>query len=285
MNKKLSKSILLVDDDPDFVILFSKMVEKIKEVNIVVAKDGLEGILKARNQKFEYIFTDYKMPKVNGDEFISTIRRSHYNQDTPIIIVSSSSDLLKQSKKHFDHLYSLTKPISIPSLRKAFNKSPMVCYKTRKVIDTTFVKNFISDFKDILTTIGNFENIKKLTTQKLSTEVHQEYDYYGCIIIHSQNFNGIITVAFPTSTFEEYILENIDNTIIQSIDEIFEIFIQTLVTKTKRMLNKSGDNVHEINSVFGVGHTELLSSRESVLEFYTTFESNKGEFFVQVSIW
>jgi hypothetical protein len=51
------------------------------------------------------------------------------------------------------------------------------------------------------------------------------------------------------------------------------------------MLKNSGDKVHEINSFFGVGHTELLSSRESILEFCTTFDSNKGKFYVQVSIW
>ncbi|OUR97040.1 hypothetical protein A9Q84_11960 [Halobacteriovorax marinus] len=285
MKSNIIQSILVVDDDPDFLVLFAKLISKIREVNVVVAKDGMEGILKSRNQKFEYIFTDYNMPKVNGDEFISTIRRSHYNQETPIIIVSSSTNLLEKTKQHFDHIYSLEKPVTVSSLRLALNKSPLVCLKTKKMIDTTFVNKVIMNFKDILQTIGNFKDIKKETTQKLNPEVHQEYDYYGCIIIHSELFNGIITVAFPSSTFEEYILENIDNTSIQSTDEIFETFIQTLVTKTKKMLNSSGDKVHEINSIFGVGHTELLSSRESILEFYTTFDSNKGKFFVQVSIW
>jgi CheY-like chemotaxis protein len=66
------------------------------------------------------------MPKVNGDEFITTIRRGHYNQYTPIIIVSSSKENLKQIMTSNDHIYSLSNPFNLNSLRQALNNSPVV---------------------------------------------------------------------------------------------------------------------------------------------------------------
>lgn len=279
------KSILLVDDDPDFLKLFKKKILKVDDFSVVEAKDGMEAILKLRNQVFEYIITDYNMPRVSGGEFITTIRRSHYNQDTPIILVSASPEKIKSAECDFENIYTLKKPIEMPELKTALSTSRDNKKQVSKKIDLDFINEIILEFKQILTDLGNFKEISKKTTQKLDHSTHQNYNFYGCIIIHSEKFNGIITVAFPEDTFEEYIVENIDNTIIQSHDEIFEAFIQTLVTKTRAMLKENDDPVYEINSVFGVGHTELLSSRESLLEFFTTFTSNKGEFFVQVSIW
>jgi CheY-like chemotaxis protein len=279
------KSVLIIDDDPDFTSLFKKQLLKTGEYNIVLAKDGMEGILKSKNQRFKYIFTDLDMPKVSGDEFIYTIRRGQYNHETPIILISSSKKEALKSFQTFENTLFLSKPVDFNDLKSVLKKSKFSKTKDRSQIDLEFINESVMNFKDILTKIGNFKDIKKETTQRLDPTIHQNYDYYGCIIIHSEKFNGIFTVAFPESTFEEYIIECIDNTIIQSSDEIFEAFIQTLVTKTKKMLNKSGDFVNQINSVFGVGHTELLSSRESIIEFYTTFASNKGNFFVQVSIW
>lgn len=285
MNIKRKQSVLIIDDDPDFITIFKKQLLKTDDYNIVLAKDGMEGILKTKNQKFKYIFTDFNMPKVSGDEFIYTVRRGHYNQDTPIILISSSIDKIKDSLSSFENTLFLAKPVVLNQLKSVISNSTNKNKIEKKSVDLEFINDSISHFKDILTSIGNFKDIAKQTTQKLDPTIHQNYDYYGCIIIHSEKFNGIITVAFPDTTFEEYILECIDNSVIQSTDEIFEAFIQTLVTKTKKMLIESGDPVNQINSVFGVGHTELLSSRESIIEFYTRFTSNKGDFFVQVSIW
>jgi CheY-like chemotaxis protein len=285
MRKVKKGSILVVDDDPDFIYLFEKLISKVDPYTIVKAKDGMEGILKCRNQNFSYIFTDYNMPKVSGDEFINTVRRGHYNYNTPIVLVSSSKEKKIPHDDNGENIYFLEKPLHLKDLKEALRNSPERILKNKKNIDLEFINEAVSGFKDILTTLGNFEDISKETTQKLNPDNNQQYDYYGCIIIHSEKFNGIITVAFPQDTFEEYIIENIDNTIIQSSDQIFETFIQTLVTKTKKMLKDTGDPVYEINSVFGVGHTELLSSRESIIEFYTTFNSSKGQFFVQVSAW
>ncbi|WP_127715775.1 response regulator [Halobacteriovorax sp. HLS] len=283
MNYSKKKHVLVIDDDADFTVLFSRLLQKLVQYNIVKAKDGMEGILKSRNQKFDYIFTDFHMPKVTGDDFINTVRRSNYNQDTPIILMSSSN--IKLDEKEYSNIFFLQKPIQLTKLKLALSTSDKVKLTPRESIDIDFINSVVGHFKEILINVGNFKDITKTTTQKLECETSQHYDYYGCIIIHSEKFNGIITIAFPAETFEEYIIEYLDNTTIQSVEEIFEAFIQTLVTKTKKMLIDVGDPVQEINSVFGVGHTELLSSRESILEFYSTFESNKGQFYVQVSVW
>ena len=68
-----TKKILVVDDEEEIRNLFSAYLTK-KGYEVSVAKDGLEGIVKANEEKFDFIFLDIKMPGLNGIETFKRIK-------------------------------------------------------------------------------------------------------------------------------------------------------------------------------------------------------------------
>ena len=59
--------------------------------DITLAFDGLEGLEKLKNNRFDLIITDIKMPKMSGIELIKIIRET-INEDTPLIVSTAHQD-------------------------------------------------------------------------------------------------------------------------------------------------------------------------------------------------
>lgn len=98
-----SKTILLVEDNPDDVALTLRAFKKNKIMNkFVVAKDGAEA-LDYLNGTGEYegrdvndipqiILLDLKLPKVNGLEVLKAIREEERTRLLPVVILTSSKE-------------------------------------------------------------------------------------------------------------------------------------------------------------------------------------------------
>lgn len=129
----LSKStILLVEDENELRKSFKKVLSLwVKDVH--EASNGEEAILVYQKYFPDIIITDIKMPKINGLDFIQTIRDT--NSDIPIIVTSAYTDkdfLLKSIKLSL--IEYLVKPIQEHELervlfncaKKILEKSPII---------------------------------------------------------------------------------------------------------------------------------------------------------------
>jgi len=80
-----TKFVLVVDDDPNCLLVIEKLVSRVMpEVVILTAKDGLEGLeifksLVDRGSNIRALLTDYNMPKMTGDVFLT--HACHYLQE------------------------------------------------------------------------------------------------------------------------------------------------------------------------------------------------------------
>ncbi len=96
-NTDSNKTILLVDDFETNVVVMKSSLQ-LHDFNVITTKDPLKGIeiLKDPSNKIDIIVTDFRMPVMNGAEFVANARKIQSYKHIPILILSSETS---QSKK------------------------------------------------------------------------------------------------------------------------------------------------------------------------------------------
>jgi CheY-like chemotaxis protein len=70
------RRVLLLDDEPDILESFKGVVEPmLPGVEVVTAQSGREGIEALASQDIDLIISDFKMPGMDGIEFLVQARR------------------------------------------------------------------------------------------------------------------------------------------------------------------------------------------------------------------
>ncbi len=85
MNKK---SILVVDDEENIRILFKLGLEE-EGYEVDTASSGEEALEKLKNQHFDLITLDIKMPGKNGLEILQQIRNEFKDRYIPVILCTA----------------------------------------------------------------------------------------------------------------------------------------------------------------------------------------------------
>lgn len=95
---------LLIDDDPDDQEIFSLALKELDpSVICEFANNGIEGIEKLQNTppfNPDYIFIDMNMPRMNGVECLSEIKKITRVKKIPVFLYSTSADpkMVSESK-------------------------------------------------------------------------------------------------------------------------------------------------------------------------------------------
>ncbi|HEY2092484.1 MAG TPA: response regulator [Thermoanaerobaculia bacterium] len=87
----MKKKILLVDDSST-VILMEKMILAKGPYEIVTARDGVEGIAKAKSEKPDVILLDVMMPNLDGLSACAAIRNDEATANIPIVMVTTRGE-------------------------------------------------------------------------------------------------------------------------------------------------------------------------------------------------
>ena len=90
--------ILVVDDMPLMRHVLINMLRKLEYCNIVEATDGLQALDLLREQHFDLVITDLHMPKMDGVDLLTNIRKDRALADIPVLMVTceDSTDKVKQ---------------------------------------------------------------------------------------------------------------------------------------------------------------------------------------------
>ena len=187
MSKKANA--LVVDDQIGMLETFTDILED-KGFSVATAEDGFQAIRKAKEQQFDIIFIDIKMPGINGVQTFREIKKINPKASVIMMTAYSVEDLVKEAIE--EGAYTV--------IYKPFDMDKVI-QTIEKALETTLiliVDDRLEDreaFKDILESKGY-----RVTTAK---------DGYGAIeLVKKGNFDIIfIDVKMPgidgIKTFEE----------------------------------------------------------------------------------
>ncbi|MBQ0034051.1 MAG: sigma-54-dependent Fis family transcriptional regulator [Bacteroidales bacterium] len=106
--------ILIIDDERPIRNTLKEVLE-LESHNVEVAENGKLGLEKAKQQQFDLIFSDIKMPEMDGMELLAALRESEI--ECPIVMISGHGDIETAvdciKKSAFDFI---TKPIDLNRL-------------------------------------------------------------------------------------------------------------------------------------------------------------------------
>jgi DNA-binding response OmpR family regulator len=87
----MPKKILLVDDS-NTVLLMERMILSQSRYELLTARNGLEGVERARAEKPDLILLDVVMPQMNGLDALAAIRAGEDTKHIPVIMVTTRSE-------------------------------------------------------------------------------------------------------------------------------------------------------------------------------------------------
>lgn len=83
--------IVLVDDNPDFILLFSTVVKQWDlPVELTCATDGFDGLVKIGQVQPDLIVTDLNMPGMDGFQMVRSLEKSHASFHARRVVVTSA---------------------------------------------------------------------------------------------------------------------------------------------------------------------------------------------------
>src|SRR3972149_11074106 len=133
--------ILFVDDDVSMQAAVSKLVSLLGH-EIDVASDGIEGLFKFKENNYDLVITDVRMPKLDGKDFLKKVKNLDKNAVIVVLTgygsVTSAVELLKLGA--YDYL---EKPINFEEFEMTLNRA----------LEKKQIENQLNFFKGVLFTI------------------------------------------------------------------------------------------------------------------------------------
>ncbi|MGM7319545.1 response regulator [Idiomarina sp. ST10R2A5] len=84
----MSVSLLVVEDKDKTLQSICKMIEPLG-FEVTTARDGLDGLSKAKQQYFDVILLDHKMPVMDGLSLLKNLRELEVYQHSPLLFMST----------------------------------------------------------------------------------------------------------------------------------------------------------------------------------------------------
>ncbi|MER3495270.1 MAG: response regulator [Mastigocladus sp. ERB_26_2] len=124
MTAKTTKRILFIDDEPHMQYIVKTCLKSFAGWEVLQAKSGFEGLIKAETEKPDAILLDGMMPEMNGIICLQKLQLNPKTQSLPVIFLTVTSSLTEPHRflelgavgaiaKPFDPLTLVTKMTKI----------------------------------------------------------------------------------------------------------------------------------------------------------------------------
>ena len=104
MSDKVKKRVLIIEDDPSFLKMLKMHLEK-NHLQVLFARNGLDGYSKVRKVKPNLVILDLMLPGMDGHKVCHMIKSDNKLNHIPVIILTSrdlDEDVIKAEKSGAD---------------------------------------------------------------------------------------------------------------------------------------------------------------------------------------
>ena len=124
--------LLVVEDDPPALELMHEVLTSLR-AEVRTLSDSEQAAALVNQERFDGVFVDLQMPKVDGFELARRIRASSWNKSTPIVVVTGQDDT-KAMQKAFaaGTTFFLQKPIDRQRLTNLFKAARGKMFENRR---------------------------------------------------------------------------------------------------------------------------------------------------------
>jgi two-component system chemotaxis response regulator CheY len=85
----MNMKVLVVDDFATMRKIVRNILKQIGFTNIVEADDGAHALTMIKEEKIDFVVTDWNMPNMTGLELLKNIRAIDKAKDTPVLMVTA----------------------------------------------------------------------------------------------------------------------------------------------------------------------------------------------------
>jgi len=118
----MSEKLLIVDDEPVMLRLLTMLIKEKTPYEPVITNNPFEALQLAKEDSFDLIIADLKMPGLDGAELLEAVKRVH--ADVPVIIITAygttETAMKILQKGAFDFI---TKPFKKEQILNAIDKA------------------------------------------------------------------------------------------------------------------------------------------------------------------
>jgi twitching motility two-component system response regulator PilG len=117
---QLSTVKVMVIDDSNTIRRSAEIFLKASGCQVILAEDGFDALAKISNENPDLIFVDIMMPRLDGYQTCSLIKRNARYKTTPVIMLSSKDGLFDRARgRMVGSDQYLTKPFTQDTLIEA----------------------------------------------------------------------------------------------------------------------------------------------------------------------
>ncbi|RJP47840.1 MAG: response regulator [Desulfobacteraceae bacterium] len=118
----MASGILVIDDQKDMLALLKRIIREETEHEVIIEHDPVKAMDHIKKRSFALVFTDLKMPRMNGIQVMERIKT--LRPDTPVVImtafgtIDTAVDAVRRGA--FDYI---TKPFSRERIMLAIERA------------------------------------------------------------------------------------------------------------------------------------------------------------------
>lgn len=117
---QLSRIKVMVIDDSNTIRRSAEIFLRASGCQVILAEDGFDALAKISNEHPDVIFVDIMMPRLDGYQTCSLIKRNARYKSTPVIMLSSKDGLFDRARgRMVGSDQYLTKPFTQETLLDA----------------------------------------------------------------------------------------------------------------------------------------------------------------------